>query len=478
MGDEKTIAIGLSVPLLCAALVALFLGAPILGLTGVWGFLVQKIAFPNYLKVLHAHIAWWSVVMLISALIIPSISVKQWLKKCIVIGSFLVMPLYASLMILHYQVQDPYILNLGTLGSFYLTPFGFLGFLLEMAFFGSTLIIAFMAGGFSLPIFTEERHQPGKYELISETFIPRKTILLYAIFLFVAIILGLGILSQFTLQHKAISPAALVQFHTHVAFFAIGVLMTVIAMSIAGASKKAIDFAHGVGAGALAGTVLGFLAFIFLKFPSIVWVIPAMIYYAVLVIGWLSLWGKFGSKQFTGSQYYLRNALIFIWTALLIFSLAGPYLATRYDTSPDITVTYKQADGGIDGKHVGPYPSSEEWQGTAPNYGNPRGIENFHLSPGSWSHVAIFWLIILLLFGEKILSGLGIPNFIFFLATTIAMAPVLNSMGRIGAWIGPAVGPGALYLAGHPLKTINIVALFIVFVLWIRKQRKNSDYTE
>lgn len=471
MNSNKTIAIGLSVPLFCASLVALFIGAPIIGLTGVWGFIVQKIPFPNYLKVIHAHTAWWSVVLLISALLLPSIPAKKWFKNAVIAGSFLVVPLYAGLMILHYRIQDPYVLNLDAFGSFYLTAFGFAAFLFEILFFGSMLVIAFMAGGLPLLFLSDEKRQAGKYDLVSEISVPRKTILLYAVFLFIAIALGLAMLSQFTLQHKAISPAALVQFHTHTAFFAIGVLMTVIAMSIAGASKKAVGFAHNAGAVALAGTVLGFIAFLFFGFPSAAWIIPAMIYYGVLVAGWLALWGKFGARLLAGPQYYIRNALIFIWGALLIFAFAGPYLAGRYDVSPDLTVTYKQKDGGIGGKHVGPYPSPEKWQGTAPNPGNPRGIENFHLSPGSWSHVAIFWLIILFLFGEKILSTINVPNFIFFLATTIAMAPVLNAMGRIGAFIGPAVGPGALYLAGHPLKVINIVALFAVCALWLKKTK-------
>lgn len=467
----------MSVPLFCASLVALFIGAPVIGLAGVWGFLVQKIPFPNYLKVIHAHTAWWSVVMLVSALFLPNIPIKKWFKRAVIAGSFLVVPLYSGLMILHYRIPDPYVLNLGAFGSFYLTVFGALSFLLEIIFFGATLIIALMAGGFSPPFLADENQRPGKYDLVSEILIPRKTVFLYAVFLFIAVVLGLAILSQFTLQHKAIFPAALVQFHTHIAFFAIGVLMTVMAMSAVGANKKAIDFTHNTGVVALTGTGLGFLAFIFLKFPSVAWIIPAMVYYAVLVLGWLSLWGKFGARHLAGPQYYIRNALIFIWASLLIFVLAGPYLASRYDVSPDLTVTYKQEGGGIGGKHVGPYPSPEKWQGTAPNPGNPRGIENFHLSPGSWSHVAIFWLLALFLFGEKILAALGAPNFIFFLATTIAMAPVLNAMGRIGAWIGPAVGPGALYLAGHPLKVINIIALFSVCALWLKK-RKNSANAE
>ena len=124
--------------------------------------------------------------------------------------------------------------------------------------------------------------------------------------------------------------------------------------------------------------------------------------------------------------------------------------------------------------HVGEYPDLEHYPGTAPVKSTPRGLENLHLSPASWSHVAIFWLIILLIFGEGILKAIGRPTLIFFLAVTIAQAPFFNSIGRIGAWLDIKGGPGPLYLVGHPLKTLNIIMLIIVMLLWMRKIKERA----
>lgn len=472
MEEKEKIILGLNVPLFCASLFVLFVGAPLIGLYGIWGFIIPKIPFPQHLKVLHAHLSWWSIVILVASLIAPPLSLKKWFKKIIIFISFVLPILYPLFINLHYQTQNPYVLDLGKFGVYYLTIFGFLGFLIEILFFGLMFILLFIASDLKIPIFTQQEISKDKYELLSEITISKKTIFVSTIFLLLSVITGIYILSQFVLQHRAISPAALVQLHTHIGFFAIGMLMIVITLSVVGANERIINLAHNLGIVSLSMTFLGLLAFIYLKLPSIVWVIPSMLYYILLIIGLLSLLGKFGLREFSGPQNYIRIALIVIWSALLIFVLAGPYLALRYDTSPDLTVTYKQKDGGLEGKHIGPYPSPEEWQGTAPVVRTPRGIENFHLSPGSWSHVAIFWLIVLFLFGEKMLSQIRIPNFIFFLATTIPLAPILNAMGRIGAWLGPAVGGGALYLGGHPLKVINIISLFIVSVLWLMQMKK------
>ena len=86
--------------------------------------------------------------------------------------------------------------------------------------------------------------------------------------------------------------------------------------------------------------------------------------------------------------------------------------------------------------------------------------------------MAIFWLIILLIFGDGILKTIGRPTLIFLLAVTIAQAPFFNSIGRIGAWLDIKGGPGPLYLVGHPLKTLNIIMLMIVMILWLKKTKK------
>ena len=204
--------------------------------------------------------------------------------------------------------------------------------------------------------------------------------------------------------------------------------------------------------------MIGFFAFIFFGAPSAAWAIPAAVYYGfgVLVMGLLAAWGKFGLVSRGPHFHFVRGAIVFVMASLFIFTMAGPYLALTYDRTPDVTVTYKQPGGGT---HVGPYPDPQNYPGTAPVAKTPRGIENFHLSPASWAHVAVFWLAALLIFGGEMLAALGVPNFIFLLAVTIAQAPLFNAIGRFGAWAGLPFGIGPLYLVGHPLKTLNILML-------------------
>ncbi len=382
-------------------------------------------------------------------------------------------------MIAHYK-SNPLVLNLGNFGTFYLTIFGGLAFLLEILFFGSTAIISFLASGISVPFLTKNPEENSSYEINSDVSIPKGVIKTYITFLLISAFLGLIILTQFGIQHQPVSPAALIQFHTHIGFFAIGFLMTIIALRAIGANENFVNLMTRLGTISLFSTALGFLIFILFKTHSLFWIAPSLIYFTFLVLGWLALWGKFGVRSEKESHFdFLRGSLIFLWGFLLIFILVGPYLGLKYDTSPDLTVTYYQPNGGLKGKHIGPYPDPKNYMGTAPVKGMPRGLENLHLSPGSWSHVGIFWLLILLIFGGKMVKDINKPNLIYLLAVTIAQAPVFNAIGRFSAWVNfpnlpyfPS-GPGPLYFIAHPLKILNIILLLILTILWIKKAKKS-----
>ncbi|MEK6564046.1 MAG: hypothetical protein AABZ65_03335 [Candidatus Omnitrophota bacterium] len=476
----KTMRIGLNVPLFVASLCAMLIGAPLLGLIGVWGFLVQGKAVPAFLKVLHAHICWWSLVMVISSLIVPHLSLKPAIKKLITWVSFLLIPVYVILMTMHYTMEHPYKLILGALGSFYVSWPGVGVFVCESGFFAVMIGLGLLAAGVKIPFLTSDRPELSRYEISSSVEIPRKSFVGYSFFLSIAVITGFLILFLFTLQHKAVTPAALVQMHTHLGIFAVGLVMVPLAMSAVGAKKEKIRFASTLGNTVVFLTLAGLLIFIFFKTHSIIWIAPGLLYVFFLFLGWHSLWGGFGLRE--GLNHFTRVALIFIWGAMLFYALVGPLLGLLYDTHPNLTVTYKQGGAkaagiyqsvpGDNQLHLGAYPDPEHYPGTAPVKGTPRGLENLHLSPTSWSHVAIFWLIILLIFGDGILKTIGRPTLIFLLAVTIAQAPFFNSIGRIGAWLDIKGGPGPLYLVGHPLKTLNIIMLMIVMILWLKKTKK------
>lgn len=62
---EDTIRLGLNVPLFVASLISIAAGI-FFGMVGVWGYIVQKLVVPEWVKVGDAHDAWWSVPILIA----------------------------------------------------------------------------------------------------------------------------------------------------------------------------------------------------------------------------------------------------------------------------------------------------------------------------------------------------------------------------------------------------------------------------
>ena len=111
----------------------------------------------------------------------------------------------------------------------------------------------------------------------------------------------------------------------------------------------------------------------------------------MLVVGLLALWCRFGLHADEDEPTrFLRGAMVFVWTLMILLVAVGPVISMVWDTQADVTVTFKQAEGE---PYPGPYP--EEYIGTAPVADGPRGLENLHLSPDSWFHVAIVWLLTL-----------------------------------------------------------------------------------
>jgi hypothetical protein len=148
---------------------------------------------------------------------------------------------------------------------------------------------------------------------------------------------------------------------------------------------------------------------------------------------------------------------------ILVLVAVGAYIGLVWDTTPNVTVTFKQPEGV---QYPGPYPA--KFLGTAPVKGTPRGLENAHLSPGSWSHVAAMWIITLILVATTVFNELlKKPGLLYMFLVTIPLAPAFNMAGRFLAWwpdlpAGAPGGIGALWYAGHPIKGFNIISLFIL----------------
>ncbi|MFN7181176.1 MAG: hypothetical protein ACK4NF_00665 [Planctomycetota bacterium] len=473
MNKENTILLGLSIPAFIASLVTLFVGV-IGGLIGIWAYLVWKLAVPEYIKVGHAHTAWWSAFILLASLLLPQLHLKQWFKKFSV-WTFLLAPLLWIICLSVYYISkakkgvvSPVISSVGDLGAEYLV-YGTGIFVMEVWFFAVFFLIVLSAVGGKIPFIYSPESKPQKYDLISDIEIPRKIFWIPLIFGILGILAGWYMTVRFKLFHKPISPAAIVQFHSHILFFVVGFQLVLIIMKAVGVKDTVFKMATKLGTIAIPLTYIGYIGFIKLNLHSIIYVIPAVVYYVFLFLGLITTLGKFGMKIEGGPGDYIRGTMTFVWVLLLFLVSIGFLIALKWDTKPDITVTFKQPEGI-------PYPGSypQHYIGTEPVAHTPRGLENAHLSPGSWSHIALLWLVIMLIFGQQIFETIGKPNLLFLIVTTIPLAPFFNAVGRFAAWLDLPYGIGPHYFAGQPLKTFNIIFLFIVsLVLISRLKHKN-----
>lgn len=413
--------LGLNLPLFLASLTTLFSGT-FTGLIGIWAFLAWKLAVPEYIKVGHAHVSWWAVLILISALILPSLSLKPKVKRFIIWTSFLAPPLWLVCLSVYYISKAargaivPVPPTGGEFGPEYLV-YGTGIFTMEVWFFAALLIVLLAALGFKHKAWADDpsaKAKPSPLELTSDIEIPKRIFLIPLLFGSLALAAGWFMTLIFKAPHRPIVPAALVQFHGHLLFFVVGYLLTLLTIKAVGASERAFRTAFWLGAVSMPLVALGFVLFIRFELHSLVYVIPSLGYYAMMLLGLACLLGWFGLKPMGEPFHYMRGAMIAAWILVLLMIALGPVLALVWDTHPNLTVTFKQLPGT---PYPGPYP--EHYLGTAPVGHTPRGLENAHLSPGSWSHVALFWLLTLLLFGRRLGQILGKPHLVYFVICNI-----------------------------------------------------------
>ncbi len=469
---EATIRLGLSLPVFLGSLIALFAGI-FPGILGIWLYAAWKLAVPEFIKVGHAHASWWSVLLLLTAFFLPAVPLKPRVKKFVAFTSLVAVPVWMVSLAAYYISKEargvvaPLPARPGEEYSLEYLVYGTGIFVIEVWFFATLALVLLSAMGVRFPRLSEGSRTPSRLELLTDIEFPRRALRVPLVLGGLGLLLGWTMTIGFKARGLPITPAALVQLHSHTFFFIIGYLMTLLAMRAAGVGERIFSLTYRLGALALPLLFLGWLVFNVLRWPSFVHVVPSVLYFAVLVLGLLGLAGRFGLRD-TGEPrfHYVRGALVFTWVLMIGLVAVGPVLALGWDTHPDVTVTYRQPEGQ---PYPGPYP--EKYIGTAPVARSPRGLENLHLSPGSWTHVALFWLLVLLLFGESVDRILGRRTFVFLAATTIPLAPLFNAVGRIGAWLDLPAGIGALWFAGHPLKFFNVFLLGWAAVSLIRRLR-------
>lgn len=409
---------------------------------------------------------------MIAAMVIPSLSIKPWVKKLIIAGTYLGPTIWVGVLATYYEIGGPAIwrVELPTApGTYYEIPLvGLIAAVLEFLGFVALGIVGLSAAGIRLPLISTQSPPPkSKYEILSNVEVPRRIFLIPTLAIILGVLVGFGINVVFKVTHRPISPAALVQLHDHSALIAVSSLIILMTMRVLNVSERVQLLGYRLMQISVPLTIVGLFAFNILGLHSIVWTAPAGIYYLLLLMATPAALGLFSRKPSSKEDSVqgphvpaFRWGMAVIYACLALLIATGAVIALFWNTNPNLTVTYKQPEGS---PYPGPYPVT--YLGTAPAKGTPRGLENAHLSPGSWYHVAAVWMITLMIFGPSLLGArLGL---LLLFAITIPLAPTFNLLGRYLAWLGIPNGIGALWFAGHPLKGFNLVALFVISVVTI-----------
>jgi hypothetical protein len=287
--------------------------------------------------------------------------------------------------------------------AYYHLSVGFTKYLMpvfEIPLFVALLGVALVAAGVRVPFITVEGEpKPGRYDVMSSVEVDRRVFLVPALVATLGVIVGFAIAAYFKAAGQPIRPAALVQLHDHLVLISASSVIALLALRVLNVSESLFKTAIRIMEVALPLVALGLIAFNILGVHSLVWVVPAGIYYIPPVLAFLAALGVLPRRP-TGDLPYtpaIRVSLAFAYAIILILVAQGAHIALVWSTSPDITVTFRQPEGL---SYPGPYPAT--FIGTAPAKGTPRGLENAHLSPGSWAHVAAMWLITLALVGPTI----------------------------------------------------------------------------
>jgi len=449
-----SIRLALNIPLFVAAMISIGVGT-FTGIVGIWGYAAQKQVVPEWIKVSHAHASWWSVLIMLAAMVLPSLPLASWFRKAAIAIAFIAPAGWVVLGQYAYY-------HLGVGVSKWIMP------VFEIPLFLVLLAIALVAAGIRLPFITvEEAPKPGRFDVLSDVEIDRRVFLVPALVAAFGVLVGFGLAAYFKAQGAPIRPAALVQLHDHLVLISTSAVIALLALRVLNVSEGVFRLALWIMQLSLPLVALGLIVFIALGIHSIVWVIPAGIYYLLPVLAFLAALGFIPKSAKPDLPYIsaIRVSLAVAYAIILVLVAQGAHIALVWDTSPELTVTFRQPEGQ---PYPGPYP--EKFLGTAPVKDTPRGLENAHLSPGSWSHVAATWLIILALVGPKLLvEKLRKPGIMYLFLVTIPLAPAFNMLGRYLAWwpglpAGAPGGIGALWYAGHPIKGFNIISLFILGV--------------
>ncbi len=393
----------------------------IIGLIGVWGFVVHKAAVPSLIRTTHAHINWWGIIAMLAAIGLPVLTKSTFLgspertRRILAIAFFVATFIWLGGMVAIY-----------TTGSIYLGAFASIA---EVIFVILILLIVYW-------IIKEKSAWFAAW--------PRFYVLGGLAILFISVLLGLAIIAQYKVEnpHFYLSTSqlrALPTTHVHLAILPMASLVYLaIASMIANVPQNTVKKISMIFLVALALYPFLFLAWHLGGSRYIPMISEAIFYIGalsvfVMVILSLRKQGPVDSK--------IKPFYVYLLALNLFLVGVGAYLAIS-KVAPFSAYTY------------GWYPKDTDWVYW-------RNIENLHFSPGSWTFSKMAALL------GIVLLPLSLPTKMY-LATLAALAPTFNAIGRYTAAIGfPPGGPGALILAAHPIFVLfQLSAIIAAFYVW------------
>jgi hypothetical protein len=144
--DRGTIRLGLNIPLFVASLISIGVGT-FTGMVGIWGYAAQRLTVPEWIKTGHAHASWWAVLILLAAVVVPSLPLASWFRKFLLAAAFICPTAWVVLgEYAHY--------GLGIEPAMYLMP------VFESPLFIALLGTALTASGVKLPLVTAGEVKP------------------------------------------------------------------------------------------------------------------------------------------------------------------------------------------------------------------------------------------------------------------------------------------------------------------------------
>ncbi len=257
---KGTLKLGLNIPLFVASMIAIAAGT-FTGIIGIWGFAAQKLVIPEWIKVSHAHVSWWAVLILLAALVTPSLPLASWFRKFLLATALICPGAWIALGQAGYY-------HFGFKLGKYLMP------VFEILLFIALLGVALVAIGFRVPfIVVDVEPRPGKYDIMSSVEVDRRIFLVPTLVAVFGVLVGFTLAGMFKATGQPIRPAALVQLHDHLVIMSASSIIALLALRVLNVSESIFKIAVRIMEIALPLVAIGLIAFIALGFHSLVWVV-------------------------------------------------------------------------------------------------------------------------------------------------------------------------------------------------------------